>query len=729
MATLIIDASIAAPQLTITNANILSVSTPLSSSIDGAEVAVDTSEAVVYADYNVNVGLFIPLGSDSLTDSNGDLFYCGVDEQILPQIPYGTKVTYYEDTMLIGVFYIDSVFRVAKQAYQLNLMSGLGLLETKVHKGNVYNGRPLTMVISDIIGGEFQWSMPPQIQSWPVYGWLPYDTARNNLHRVLLAMGVNIIKDSNGNPRFALLDSSNPTAVSDDEVYMSGSVSYGSPATQVNVTEHQFIEGGGEKVILFDNTDGSGPVTDAEVIFSEPMYNLEVNGLTLGNNSANYAIVSGVGTLKGIPYTHIQKVVTKTASPGSVKNREVPVTDVCLINPLNSGNVAQRLMDYYSAAQKINGRMILGTPRPGSAITVTDAFGDSKTGIISDMDITSSAVVAAQFAVVTDYTPAHQGNEYTGSEEITSSGTWTVPEGVTHIRVVLIGGGDGGDGGFDGTDGKGNLDMVSTQGTNSKTIDYDGAAEPGIGGEAGEAGEGGRIISADYDITPGEVLTISIGTGGAAGAANGGTGGAGTDTSVTSTTIGTLTTANGIRIPYGYKNLMTNSIYGQTGVDGTPGGDGGTSSLIDEYGSTRGRGNPGGAAGDTPGGDGGAGSARSTLVNAFGTASGGGGGGSAYNSQGGAGGYGLVSTPPDTSAQRVQGGDGGKGATAATPTNTTPGRGGDGGHGGGGGGNGGGAFVGGIDSSLVAIQGGSYGRHGDGTDGAPGGSGIVIILY
>ena len=720
MATLIIDASIAAPQLTITNANILSVSTPLSSSIDGAEVAVDTSEAVVYADYNVNIGLFIPLGSDSLTDDNGDLFYCGVDDQILPLIPYGTKVTYYEDTMLIGVFYIDSVVRVAKQAYQLNLMSGLGLLETKVHKGNVYNGIELEDLLTEIIDSEFAWSIEAQISDWPVYGWLPYDTARTNLHRVLMAMGVNIIKDSSGNPRFALLDASNPTAVSDDEVYMSGSVSYGSPATQVNVTEHQYIEGGGEKVILFDNADGSGLATNTEIIFSEPMYNLEVNGLTLGNNSANYAIVSGVGTLKGIPYTHIQKVITKTASPGSVKNREVSVTDVGLINPLNSNNVAQRLMDYYSAAQRINGQMILGTPRPGSAITVTDAFGDSKTGIISDMDITSSAVVAASFAVVTDYTPSHMGNEFSASKEITSSGTWTIPDGVTHIRVVLIGGGDGGQGGEDGEDGKGESDM-SHQTTLYQDVWYYDGDEPdaGKGGAGGVAGTGGKILVVDQDVTPGEVLTISVGVGGAGGLANGYAGGTGTATTVSSTSLGALTSADGVSIDYGWKNLITGKTYGQRGIDGMDGADGGKSEQ------------PGGAS-NVPGAPAGANVWDWAGFAITAGTKGGGGGGSGYNKSGMRGDSGHISYD-----QYANGGSGGAGASFSQ--NQGPhteadeyGKGGDGGYGGGGGGNGGGVDARSTQQSgfgSVSISGGSAGAGGYGSPGADGGNGAVFILF
>lgn len=734
MATLIIAESVAAPELTIQDANLLSLTAPLSSSIDGSEVAVDTCEAVVLADYAVNTGLFIPAGADSLTTSDNKLLYVGVDEQILPQIPYGTRVEYYEGSSIIGVFYLENVTRVTKQTYQLDLMSGLGLLENKVHRGNVYNNITLSDLLTDIIGNTFTYTVDPAIASWPCFGWLPYDTARENLHRVLMAMGVNIFKNADGNPRFSVLDDSNPISVSDDDVYINGKVSYGSPATQVSVTEHQYLEAGGERVILFDNTDGGGAVQGAEVVFDSPAYDLQWTGQTLDDAGANYAVVSGIGVLTGIPYTHIQKIVTKNASPGSVKNREVSVTDDGLINPLNSNNVAQRLMDYYSAAQTVNGKMILGTPRPGSAITVTDAFGDPKTGIVKSMDITSSATVAATFEAVTDYTPDHMGNQFEQQVTVTESGTWTVPAGVTHIRMVLIGGGDGGQGGTSGTDGKGALDMQTQLGDSRQSSFYPDTAEPGKGGEAGAAGQGGSIFDGDYDVTPGETITISIGAGGAGGYVGGGAGSAGSPTTASSASIGSISSADGLPSEYGYKNLLSGIVYGQAGIDGEAGGDGGATTISDESGADGGEGYPGSSIASAeggPGGPGGWGHGGNMDGYFFARASGGGGGGAAHNSPGESGGRGLVITAPPAPSNAVSGGRGGDGADAEAPALSTPGKGGDGGHGGGGGGNGGGWTItgGGLSALMIAASGGAEGKGGTGTAGADGGDGVAIILY
>lgn len=719
---LVIAESVAAPELQVTAGNILSAGTNLSASIDGAEVAVDVCEVELFADYAINTGLFIPAGADSLTTSDNKLFYCGVDENILPLIPYGTKIEYYEDDDIIGVFYLESVTRVAKQAFRLDLMSGLGLLENKVHRGGVYNGTTLADMLAEIIDTTFPYTVDPAIASWPCFGWLPYETARENLHRVLMAMGVNIFK-ANGSPYFSLLDDSSPIVISDDNVYIDGKVNYGSPATSVAVTEHQWLEAGGESEVLFDNSDGAGYATSVEVSFSEPYYNLTTTGtLVIDSSGANYAIVTGVGELIGTPYTHVQKIITKSTNPGNVKNREVSVADVGLVNPLNSNNVCQRLLDYYSAAQTVSGKMILGTPRPGSAITVTDAFGDLKTGIIKDMDITSSATVAASFEAVTDYTPAHMGNEFEASVLIDTSGTYTIPDGVTHIRAVLIGGGDGGQGGADGEDGKGIDDMTHTVTSYQNIYYYDGnEPDAGKGGAGGTAGTGGKILIVDQDVTPGEVLTISVGVGGAGGLANGYAGGTGTATTVSSISLGTKSTADpeAASIDYGWKNLITGKTYGQKGIDGMNGGDGGKSEQPGE-------------ASNVPGAPAGANVWDWAGFAITASTKGGGGGGSGYNKSGMPGGPGRISYD-----HYADGGSGGAGTSFSQ--NQGPhteadeyGKGGDGGYGGGGGGNGGGVDARSTTQSgfgSVSISGGIAGAGGYGSPGADGGNGAVIILY
>lgn len=71
---------------------------------------------------------------------------------------------------------------------------------------------------------------------------------------------------------------------------------------------------------------------------------------------------------------------------------------------------------------------------------------------------------------------------YNSSQLLTTSGTFTVPAGVTRIRVTRVGGGAG---------------FSSTNST---------------------AGGNGHLITTEETVAPGQVLTVAIGAGGAQGA-------------------------------------------------------------------------------------------------------------------------------------------------------------------------------------------------------------------
>lgn len=114
-------------------------------------------------------------------------------------------------------------------------------------------------------------------------------------------------------------------------------------------------------------------------------------------------------------------------------------------------------------------------------------------------EIKAAGVSAQQSAV------ANLGLINKGLARFTTSGSFTVPAGVTTIIVSGCGGGGGGGG--------------------SQTSINTTVAGSGGGGGAG------FVIRQPITVTPGQVLAVTIGTGGVGGAAGGGTGGVGGTTS------------------------------------------------------------------------------------------------------------------------------------------------------------------------------------------------------
>jgi len=183
------------------------------------------------------------------------------------------------------------------------------------------------------------------------------------------------------------------------------------------------------------------------------------------------------------------------------------------------------------------------------------------------------------------------------TDTYTTSGSWTVPAGVTSVTVQIWGAGGGG-GGSD------------------------------INKSGGSGGGSGAYVTRTVTVTAGAIIPFTIGTGGAGGLAAAGTGGTGGNSSIT---IGGFTlTANGGTGGEGNEgNPGTGGLAnGGTNTDGNPGIDGTDS------------GNNGAKGGDAPnGGTGGAGGNNSVGV--IGNAPGGGGGGG-EQAAGGAGARGEI---------------------------------------------------------------------------------------
>jgi hypothetical protein len=243
----------------------------------------------------------------------------------------------------------------------------------------------------------------------------------------------------------------------------------------------------------------------------------------------------------------------------------------------------------------------------GSAITWTQQFAINNSGAIGvgsgNSTGTSGQVLtsAGSGAAPTWTTPG--GGGFSNMDVFTSSGTWSVPTGVTKCRVTVVGGGGG-----------------------------------GAGSPAGGAGGGSGASAIKTLVVSGGSATVTIGSGGA-GATSGNIGGTGgTSSFVYGVTTVSCTGGGGA-----YYNSRTggdggNASGGDFNIKGGGGGSSGSTSSAQTQGGATG-------AASMFGGGGRAGSPDSSGDNVGGNGganTGGGGGGGGRSSNGGNGGSGVV---------------------------------------------------------------------------------------
>lgn len=672
----------------------------LANAIAQDELSIDTLEADIWSLCRVPLD-FEPADYDGLETADGKIFCCASGLPDLTTIPYGMPVEYYRNNALIVRLYKSEISRVGLSTYRLSAVSAIGLLDKLPHSGGLYTGQTAGVVLADIIGGTFAYTVAPEVASIKVFGWLPMATRRDNLRQLLFAVGASVRKSADGTIKFVFLSAATPTEIDGEEIYTGGSVNYNTPATGVDVTEHGYYAFATDAVdTLFDNTDGTA-ANHQKVSFDGPHHDLVAAGITIHESGVNYAIVSGTGTLAGKAYTHLTKIISRRIETTAAENI-VTVENATLVSAVNSGTTADRVLSYYSGAKTVSADIVAGNVNPGDAVTLEDAFGDATDGIMQSMNITISNTLKANTTIITGYTPIYHGNDYNNRVLLTGAGTWTVPDGVTKAKVVLIGSGAGGTRGTNG--GAGGNTTLYFPGSGSKTA---GPGAAGIGGVGGPAGLGGKILEVDITLTPGEQIAYQAHPGGLAGQEPGEAGVAGQDT-----VFGIYTSASGERIDTGYIDRMTGDILGAKGTGGVAGGDGGTGA------SGGGTGGNGEDVQSWKGGTGNEGQSG-TLHDPDGSYSigGGGGGGAVYGSDG------ANAPAPGGAEGKANAGNGANAVPYPENGAVNYGTGGAGGNGGGGGGGAGqmSVSISGVTSSFTwSASGGAGGTASAARNGSPG---------
>jgi len=288
----------------------------------------------------------------------------------------------------------------------------------------------------------------------------------------------------------------------------------------------------------------------------------------------------------------------------------------------------------------------------------------------------TNPTIVAPIGSTLEFNVSQAANAVIGQEEYTTPGsyTFTVPVGVTEVSAVCIGAGGGGAGGIDGANG-------------------------------GGGGGGGGLAYGLFATTPGENLTVQVGTGGTRGTSAFQNGGAGGDSYIR---------RGGTTLLQGSGGSGGSSSGGGNNPGGSGGGRSGAALQGGGNGGTGGTGQPfGGGGGAGAGGYSGNGGSQGAGYTSNGNPGAGGGGGSGANTNsitaGGGGGVGILGEGSSGSGGSYEGGGGGGGSGGANGTSGLGAN--SGGQGGAYGGGGGGAY--------------------DGTnaDGAIGAGGAVRIIY
>lgn len=621
------------------------------------------------------------------------------DESIL-NTPTSTTMWYLYNNQIIGRFHLDKVERENVGVYHITAYS---VLES---------GTRITWPAFYIHSGSDQY----KFSEFLLFAWTGFDQTYldasladsgcscvikggagwlNVLQQRLQQMGAVIYPGRDGRYKITKLGNEGRFSISTDRIFLGGTIDEPVTVSQVNVEYGwpKFYKNSSEvdsnyKLVFYRTISADETVvyTDGEeyngvkIETEWPVYHYYYANCSTSWPTAGTIYLWRSGSNYARLYCSYAEPVFATYTlnnPDGASGQVLNVTGNSFMTSASRAQpVAQRLLDYYSKRRTVTMDIVVGDERPGDICEFTDPYGEHRAGILTSLDITISKTLRATATFAAGVVPA--ASLYDNYEIITASGTWTVPDGVTLIRAVLVGGGDGGNGGYSGNDG-GESGEYEQNGYYYNHYIERGAR--GVGGVGGAGGNGGRVLTVELAAAAGDVYNIIIGKGGAGGTA-GSKGAEGGDT-----TFGDFNSVDGTRYSAGYTGAVEGGKYGLPGSRGVKGGAAGYAYYYSS--SSTGA---GGTGGDSEVATGEAGTAANW-----------------------------------SSYKLGDGGDGADGGSRATATGY--GYGGDGGHGGGGGGGAGGLTLRGPQSTKYPVVKGTPGKGGKGGTGGKGGDGCVIIYY
>lgn len=525
------------------------------------------------------------LRSDSLEANSLTVTVISNDKAIMG-FAKNDKVEYFRDGRRVGVYYLQTVERVGSDAYTLSALSALGRLITMRHVGGIYTGQTVAEVVPQICG-PVEVMIESVYASRQLYGYLPYSnpdtktgngrSARDNLSQVLFAIGASLGTDENGVMRVEKLWDGVSATITADQINEDACATvYETPVSAVEITEHQWVKSQ-DAVTLFEGTAEDG----ALVTFEDPAHSLTAEGFTITEQGDNYAILSaGTGTLTGKSYNHLTRIVRRTVTDGAEEN-VVTVSDATLVSLTNSVDVAKRMADYYRHRETIRVDVEPGTERAGRVVQIFHPWDKKMVqACVESRETVISGILNSQTSALVGFTPAQpESAEYFDERVVlTGSGEWQVPENVTAITAVLIGGAQGGHCGHGGNPAEAKTESYTETILGSLLQrNTDKWALGGKGGKGGDPGSGGKILQATFDVTPAQKFSFACGVGGF-GAAFDANNWANTPNTPgaegTKTTFGSLDSSTGSTSDIGYTDPVTGEVFAAKGEQGIAGGDG-----------------------------------------------------------------------------------------------------------------------------------------------------------
>lgn len=326
----------------------------------------------------------------------------------------------YNDTELIGTFFVQSSNRQSKQMYQITAEDYISILDKTGFIGGVYDNVSATKLLQQIFTvANVPYVIESNLDNIKLSGYIPYTTCREALLQVCFASCA-MVTTANKNYIEIVTGTTQFVDVSEDRIMQGQNFTNDDVVTAINVTAYKYSPiSKMEDDLLYDAAE-SGTGDNILIQFSEPKHSLYLKKSVgeIIESGTNYAIINATvdsdgnyTKLYGSPYNVTQQIYTKNneiITAGTLSNVK-QITDATLVSNDNVNSVLENCYNYYiNKTQTIN-CTIIDTAVPTKTFVKTlygsGKYGQSKYGfeIKEDTGINYSIQPGSIVNVATEY--------------------------------------------------------------------------------------------------------------------------------------------------------------------------------------------------------------------------------------------------------------------------------------------------------------------------------------
>lgn len=268
----------------------------------------------------------------------------------------------YNDSDLIGVYYIETGKRVGANDYEISCQDAIGVLDIDDYDGGLWiEDTPVTTILTEIFGDTFEFDLAEEYAESTLRGHIAAGTKREALQQIAFALSA--IADTTGSDKIRLYPAPTGTGkeIPAKRTYTGGSVDVADKVTEVTVTAY----------VIFDER----PSDNQEYI--------EFNGV------------------KYRYYTETKHAYNPNVVSTDLQNK-VKFTGAYLVNLSNAQAIADNILNYYMRRETYSFKHVLEGQETGSRATATLPWDSVASGNLTKMSISVTGLAVSDSEMLLD---------------------------------------------------------------------------------------------------------------------------------------------------------------------------------------------------------------------------------------------------------------------------------------------------------------------------------------